>query len=218
MNATLTKIRSLWRLKAVLGAVLATAIWGGYLFIERHPLFTPVAMRATWFDRAIPFTPGAVYLYESLWLLMPVAPWLMDSRRDLARYIRGLLVVILAAFVIFIVYPTTAPRPAAIHGANGLYMELISVDNELNAFPSLHAALAVFHALCCQALFSTGRRRGLAIGIVWMWSAGILASTLLTKQHVVMDIVAGTALGFAGYALFTREATAVRGASPAVQD
>ena len=101
------RVRSNLRLKLVLGAALTSGIWGTYLFLQRHVLFPVTAMHPTRLDRMIPFAPGTVYLYESLWLLMPIAPWLMVSREDLIRYTRGLLVVSLVGFGIFLVFPLT---------------------------------------------------------------------------------------------------------------
>ena len=77
VNAIVLRLRSNLWLKLLLGAVLTGAIWGTYLFLQRHVLFPVTAMPATALNRMIPFASGTVYLYESLWLLMPIAPWLM---------------------------------------------------------------------------------------------------------------------------------------------
>jgi len=198
-----SRIRSNLALKIVLGLVL-TGVWPTYLYIQRHPLFPVTAMSATWLDRTIPFSPGAVYLYESLWLFMPIAPWLMMSRAELARYTEGFALVCLVSFSFFVIHPTACPRPVGVHDANALYEALIRTDNELNAFPSLHAALAVFHGACCHALFGRGERHGRTQLFIWIWAAGIVAATLLTKQHVIVDVVAGMILGFGGYVVFCR--------------
>ncbi len=192
---------SFWR-KIALSLVLGSGVWTAYLLIQRHPVFPVTAMNPTWMDRAIPFVPSSVYMYESIWLLMPIGPWLMKSKEELNRYINGLLLITLAAFAVFIFHPTMVPRPKGIHGLGGLYELLIRVDRELNAFPSLHAAFAVFHGACCHAVFSDLRWSRVTRWFVWAWVFGIIASTLLTRQHVVADAVAGVAVGFAGYALF----------------
>jgi membrane-associated phospholipid phosphatase len=85
------------------------------------------------------------------------------------------------------------------------------VDAPLNAFPSLHAAFAVFSALCAARVF-----RELQIHRLWkfalgVWAVLILAGTLLTKQHTVVDVFAGSAIGFAGYYLvFSGQAAAFK--------
>jgi len=40
--------------------------------------------------------------------------------------------------------------------------------------------------------------------LVWIWVLGILAATLLTKQHAVVDIVAGSLLGGIGFGFHLR--------------
>ena len=198
------RIRSNLGLKVVLGLALTVGVWGTYLFLQRHPVFPVTTLKPSGLDRMIPFAPGAVYLYESIWLLMPIAPWLMASRGDLLRYTAGLGLISLVGFTVFVLFPTASPRPQGVHDLNALYSALIRVDNEGNAFPSLHTAFAIFHGACCQAVFHRGGRHGQIRLIIWVWALGIVASTLLTKQHVVIDAVAGAALGMGGYALFCR--------------
>jgi membrane-associated phospholipid phosphatase len=198
------RIRSNWRRKIVLSFVLSVGIWTAYLVLQRHPVFHVTVMKAARLDQLVPFVPNAVYLYESIWLLMPVAPWLMKSREELNRYTKGLVLVALVGFSIFFFHPSLAPRPKEPPDLNALYGLLIRLDSELNAFPSLHCAFAVFHGACCYAVFSeVPWHRGIR-WIVWVWVAGILLSTLLTKQHVLADAAAGSVLGIAGYALCCR--------------
>lgn len=185
----------------MLSFVLTVGVWTTYLVLQRHPIFPVTEMKETWLDRIVPFVPGTVYAYESIWLLMPVAPWLMKSREELDRYTRGLVLVALAGFAVFFFHPTLAARPKDFEDANAVYGLLIRVDSELNAFPSLHAAFAVFHGACCHAVFSDSRWHAGSRWFVWVWVAVIIASTLLTKQHVLLDAVAGAALGLGGYAL-----------------
>ena len=196
------RIRANLGLKVVLGIVLTGGIWATYLWVQRHPFFPVTAMQVTRLDRMIPFLPGTVYLYESLWLFMPIAPWLMLSRDDLVRYTQALTLVSLAGFAVFVLFPTSCPRPEALQDVNALYRALIRVDNELNAFPSLHAAFAVFHGACCRVVFGRGPRHMRIRRFLSIWAAGIVASTLLTKQHVVLDALAGALLGLGGYAVF----------------
>ncbi len=152
----------------------------------------------------IPFLPGSVYLYESLWLLIPVAPWLMESKDDLVSYSKSLVVISLVGFCIFFFYPTSSPRPRDLHNINVVYGALIRVENELNAFPSLHVALAFLSGASCHGIFRPGKWPKRLRWIVWIWVMGVVASTLLTKQHVFIDIVAGGMLGFGGYTIFCR--------------
>ena len=198
------RIKSNLRLKLGLSVVLTIGTWGLYLFLQRHPLFTVKFVSPTWIDRGLPFLPSTVYLYESIWLLMPIAPWLMKSKKDLWNYTKGMALVAAVCFLVFFFYPTSCLRPKDIQTGNFLYGVLIQIDSELNAWPSLHAAFAVFHGACCQAVFSESRADRRIQWMIWIWVSGIIVSTLLTKQHVIFDSAAGALLGLAGYALCCR--------------
>ena len=198
------RLRSNWRYKITLSVALTFLIWTAYLLLQRHPFFQVTMLQPAGLDRMIPFVPGAVYLYESIWLLMPVAPWLMKSKAELNGYTKGLMAVSLTGFVIFFFHPTSCPRPNEVYDVNFLYGALIQVDRESNAFPSLHSALAVFHGACCQAVFSAWPWHRRIRWFVWAWVLGIIVSTLLTKQHMFVDAVAGAAAGFVGYLVFCR--------------
>lgn len=190
-----------WRRKLLLSVVMTGGFAGGYFWLEYHPLFPVTRMESSWLDRLIPFLPGAVYLYESLWVIMPIAPWLMTSRSELHRYVRSLLFVTFIGFGIFLLFPTSCPRPKDFEFANALYRTLVSIDNDGNAFPSLHSALAVLSAACCRSVFPDGASGRCLRLFMWVWAGGIVASTLLTKQHVAVDAVAGVVLGLGGYAV-----------------
>lgn len=193
-----------WQLKAWLSVAMSAAFWTAYLCAQRFPLGTPRPAPSLPVDALIPFLPGTVVLYESLWVLQAIAPWLMQDRRELLVYCRTLGIIMIVALTIFVLWPTASPRPADTASANALYRALVRVDLDLNAFPSLHAAFTVYSALGCRSLFRRMRGTRIALGIVWVWMAGILAATLLTKQHTILDVVAGAALGSACHGIYLR--------------
>jgi membrane-associated phospholipid phosphatase len=202
VNEMALRIRSNWKYKAMLSVVLTFFVWAAYLLLQWHPFFRVTILQPSSLDRMIPFVPSTVYLYESLLLLMPIAPWLMKSKAELNQYTKGLLAVSLAGFVVFLFYPTAIIRSRELQHTNILYRILIQIDGESNVFPSLHSAFAVFHAACCCVVFRSGPGHN---GIRWFfrgWALAIIVATLLTKQHIVLDAVAGATLGFAGFALF----------------
>ncbi len=136
----------------------------------QHFVLRPVNwILASALERAIPFSPAAVWLYQSLYLLMPVAPMLMIHAGQLRRYALGMASMSLGANVVFLAFPTAVVRPEAA-GAGAVYRTLVRYDAPLHAFPSLHAAFAVFSALCCTAVFSRDAagarlvRRSVAVG------------------------------------------------------
>lgn len=204
MNETVLRVRTLLRQKLLLSVVLTGGIFGAYLLLQRNTFFPTTVLQPTGIDRLMPFVPSAVYLYESIWLLFPVAPWLMTSEAELNRYTKGLVSISLVAFALFFFFPTAVPRPKGSQEFNYLYATLVQIDRASNALPSLHCAFAVFHGLCCQWVLSSGRWAGKIKWMVWFWVVGIVVSTLLTKQHILLDAAAGIALGIAGYSVFFR--------------
>lgn len=199
-----SRIKSNWELKLAIGFCVTIGFIAIYVLLERHPFFNITQVKMTWMDQRIPFLPDAVYLYETLWLLMPLSFWLMRSKEELSRYCYGFLMISIIGFSIFFLYPTACPRPKDLHAMNGVYATLIRLDNDHNAFPSLHAALAIFSGSCCNALCRTDHWRTWTRWVIWAWVLGIVASTLLTKQHALIDAVAGVILGFGVYVICWR--------------
>jgi len=55
--------------------------------------------------------------------------------------------------------------------------------------------------LCAARVFRELQIHRLGTAALGLWTLLILLATLLTKQHTVADIFAGSAIGFAGYYL-----------------
>jgi membrane-associated phospholipid phosphatase len=198
------------KLKLFLTVLLNLWFYVPYALLQRHSLFVPSQAPQTHLDLLIPFSDNAVWLYLSLFLLMPIGPLLMCRREQLLRYGVAIFLIESVAYVVFLLYPTWCPRPDA-SGTVTAYRTLTTVDFPLNAFPSLHAAFAVFSALCAALVLRELRvppAWRLAVGV---WSVLILLGTLLTKQHTVLDISAGGAIGLVVYHLvFSRRTPAFK--------
>ncbi len=152
-------------------------------------------MSPSFFDRLIPFADKATWLYLSIYLLMPIGPYLMNSRQQILRYAIGIVFIGGIADLIFFFWPTVCPRPE-IGGATAVYRTLTAIDNPYHAFPSLHAAFAVYSALCVGQVLRELGAPAIWRTAIWFRALGILIATLLTKQHVIADLAAGAVLGF----------------------
>ncbi len=153
-------------------------------------------------DRLIPLKPDWALVYGALYLFLILLP-VLSVRDDehIRRTVWAYLVVWIAAYLCFLAYPTLAPRPDEVigesFGAWGLRF-LYSADPPYNCFPSLHVAHSFVSALTCSRL-----HRG--VGAAAVISALLVAvSTLFTKQHYVLDVVAGMLLAYGAYAVFLR--------------
>jgi membrane-associated phospholipid phosphatase len=185
-------------LKLALALLLNLWIFLPYQFLQHHHFFPVIVMTPGFCDRLIPFSDTAVWWYLSIYLLMPLGPFLTADRRPILRYAAGVVIIGLLADLIFIFWPTVCVRPDS-HGANSLYRALIAVDNPFHAFPSLHATFAVYSALCAQWALRESRHCRLWRAGLWLWTLLILFATLATKQHLLADIVAGSVLGTSVY-------------------
>jgi membrane-associated phospholipid phosphatase len=79
-----------------------------------------------------------------------------------------------------------------------MVMNVYAGDNAYNDFPSLHTSLSTILAI---HWVKVNRPLGIVLSI---WTALIVASTLLVKQHYIADMIFGLALAFAAALLYTR--------------
>ena len=107
-----------WWLKFLSITVFITVFFYGYFLLLRFPLFGVTVMPLTAIDRMITFQPWSLGLYFSLWFYVSLPPALLRTRPELRAY--GLLAVALAlaAFSIFIFWPTSIPPATDIEWAN----------------------------------------------------------------------------------------------------
>lgn len=167
----------------------------GYFHTLRHPAYPPFEMPQTALDALIPFQPGALLLYGSLWFYVGIAPGLLLRRRELMAY--GLWAAALCAsgLLIFYFWPTTVPLPDVDRSAYPGFALLEGVDAAGNACPSLHVATAVFTAFWVQRLLRNSGAPWPLMLLNTVWALAIAWSTVAVRQHVVLDAVAGALLG-----------------------
>ena len=154
-------------------------------------------------DRALPLQPAWALVYGSLSLFLILLPvFVVRQPEQIRRTVLAYLTIWITAYVCFFIYPTQAPRPAEVVGQGfvtwGLRF-LYSADPPYNCFPSLHVAHSFVSALACSRV-----HRGVGIGGV-VCASVVGLSTLFTKQHYVLDVLAGILLASVAYAVFLRK-------------
>ncbi|MHB1237895.1 MAG: phosphatase PAP2 family protein [Gallionella sp.] len=197
----LTRMRSHFFLKTSGITLFMLAFFTGYIYLLKHPVFAVTVMPVTALDDAVGFHPYSIFLYVSLWLYVSLPPALFSTRRELINYGWAVGGLCLAGLACFLLWPTAVP-PANIDWANSYGFSMLKgVDATGNACPSLHVATAVFSAAWLgRQLLEVGAPRVVRISN-WLWCAGIAYSTLATKQHVAVDMLAGIVLGALAAAL-----------------
>jgi membrane-associated phospholipid phosphatase len=173
-----------------------------YIFIAQFNVGRPLHVPAIALDHTIPLQPVWSLIYGSLYLFLIVLPvFVVCQKEQIRRTVFAYLMVWITAYICFLIYPTIAPRPTKVIGAGfaewGLRF-LYDADPPYNCFPSLHVAHSFVSALTC---YRVHRGVGTAAGLCAM-TIGI--STLFTKQHYILDVIAGIILACVAYALFLR--------------
>lgn len=191
------RLRRHFLLKLVGTTAFTWLFFIGYFHLLRFPAYPVFVMPLTALDRLIPFQPHTLFAYLSLWLYIGIAPGLQLTFRELLVYGLWISALCLTGLGLFYVWPTAVPPPLLdVSGFTGFQM-LKGVDAAGNACPSMHVAVAMFTAIWIEHVLRQARAplglRGLNLG----WFALIAWSTLAVKQHVVLDVAAGAALGLA---------------------
>jgi membrane-associated phospholipid phosphatase len=194
--------------------------FAAYFWVLRHPIGDVTTMPVLALDRWLDFEFAAMPLYLSLWVYLSLGPALLPDRRALLGYGVACAVIAAVGLTLFLLWPTKVPPLSAAVAAEvaahtGMTM-LRGVDMSGNACPSLHVAFAVFAAVgLARELRTIGAPRWLR-ALNALWCAGIVYSTLATRQHVVLDVLAGALLGAAVALLLAGwERGIVRRAAPA---
>ncbi len=180
-----------WRLKLFMLIALTTCFCGPYVFLAHHAFFPVRELPLAALDRLAGFDPRWVWVYQSVYLLTATLPWLATTRAELKTYLVGFTFLASVCFLFYLFCPIIVPRPVTDH-ASGMYRLLLAYDGPYNAFPSLHAGFLYLTLAFARRVY--GRIPLATTMFLFTWSALILWSTLVTKEHYVVDLVAGIAL------------------------
>jgi len=185
-----------WWLAKMSGTIAGMAgFFLAYFWVLNHPLYPVTTMPLIAIDRLIAFQGTALPLYLSLWIYVSLAPALLIDRRELVSY--GVAAAGLGAtgLGIFLVWPTAVPVTDIDWSLHPAFAFLKSADAAGNACPSLHVAFAVFTVFWFARILRQMGAGGSTRALNWLWCLGILYSTIATRQHVALDVLAGAALG-----------------------
>ena len=153
-------------------------------------------------DARIPFVPWTVVIYLGCYLF-----WIVNyvigcrqAREEAFRFISADIFAKFVCLICFIVFPTTNIRPA-VEGSSiwDMLVRLVyRLDAPDNLFPSIHCLTSWF---CFIAVRKNEAVPGWYKCFSLVFALMVCVSTLTTKQHVLVDVLSGTALAEAGYFL-----------------
>jgi membrane-associated phospholipid phosphatase len=193
-----TRAKNLVVLKTIVTMSGIAAFFYAYFWVMRHPLSAVTVMPVTRIDDLVSFSPQSFLLYISLWVYVSLGSTLAKDARELASWCAGSFAMIVVGLGIFLVLPTKIPDPAIDWSRYPSLQFLKTIDVSGNACPSLHAAFAVFTAVVLHRQLTAIRAPRALLVCNVLWCLGIAYSTIATRQHVALDVIAGALLAGAG--------------------
>ncbi|AYD40905.1 phosphatase PAP2 family protein [Clostridium fermenticellae] len=149
----------------------------------------------SYYDNRIPVIPVFVLIYFGSYLFW-IANYILISRigRDHCyRFLMADLLGKLICGIIYITFPTTNIRPDIT--TSGIFSDMLrflyTIDPANNLFPSIHCLVSWYCFVGlrnCKSVSSRYRYFSLFVAIM------ICISTLVTKQHVLIDVLGGVML------------------------
>ncbi|MEZ5125836.1 MAG: phosphatase PAP2 family protein [Thermoleophilia bacterium] len=179
----------------VLALVVGLALWLAQYFAVNHvqrPVRSRVRLESS-LDRSLPVVPQFVVFYLSTYLLGVLPPLFVVRTNQFIDLAIAYGVITVVSTAVHVLYPSEIVRLDA-RSRHGWSWRLIDWFQRLcrpyGNFPSVHAGFA---ALAVVAGFTA---LGVALGVTLLaWAVLVIISTLLIRQHYVVDVVVGVALG-----------------------
>jgi membrane-associated phospholipid phosphatase len=172
----------------------AYAYWAGsYFFVAWAVDPARVRLLPEIVEASIPLSPVWSLVY------IGVHPFTMTPSLGitdvglLRRHVLGQVSIVALSSIAWAAYPVAVSRaeiPAdSLNFGDWVLATIYGGDPIINCLPSTHCAMAIYTA---SALWKVDTRLG-----AWAWAtaAAIGASTLFTKEHYLVDVIAGFALG-----------------------
>jgi membrane-associated phospholipid phosphatase len=181
--------------------VLMFLFWSIGYFIIAHTTDPDTAYSLTTsYDDAIPYVPVFVFIYVAMIPMFALPFCLVKDNEFFKVFSLAYVSMTITCWIVFLAYPVSVERMAIPETATAFTAWSLGLvhllDKPVNCFPSMHCAMALLSALIVYRL---NRIHGLlALGATFL----IGLSTLLTKQHVIADVIGGFALALAIFYIF----------------
>jgi membrane-associated phospholipid phosphatase len=177
-------------------------LWAPYIAVyqvtNRWPVREPTTLPLTSLDQAIPFAPSLLPVYVAYLALFFWTVARSKSDAEVRRAFYGTHLQLLLSLPFFILAPVRMPREvwygSELFGWADAFWRWFDAPN--NCFPSLHVSNSLlFLQLNWQ------RSNPLAHSLV---ALAVIASTVLVKQHYIVDVLGGVAVYLVSRALMAR--------------
>ena len=179
---------AIFSLLLVVGVYLTNQI---YALLNHGPA---VINLHTALDSAIPVVPVFVIPYDSLqpYIYATLILFLLFRTKYFQSACLAMITVLFISYGFYYFLQSEVIRPVltGTDTFSKMVMNVYAGDNPFNDFPSLHTSLSTILAI---HWVKVNKPLGIVLSI---WTALIVASTLLIKQHYIADMIFGLALAF----------------------
>lgn len=183
--------RGVWSAALIIACQMVSYVIGQQVV---HLFGLPTHTLALAWDEQIPFVPAFLVPYLGCFVHWLVTFYLIAGKEQrFARFFTAAVAGYGVSMLVFILWPTTIqrPDPQAAGWWGWLYAMVCGVDQPLNLFPSVHC----FAAWMCY--LGVRGQKDIAAWFRWFTLAlavVVFTSTVLVKQHYLLDIAGGVAL------------------------
>lgn len=144
-------------------------------------------------ELGIPFVPQFIWAYLSMYVLFLLPVFLLPAPRMPALG-KQLIAGTVASGLLFLLLPAdlgfTRVIPSDPIYAN-IYQGIFGLDRPHNLVPSLHVVWSSTIILACADV-----ARPLGRGLLYVWLAVVVVSTVLVHQHHILDVAAAAIIVF----------------------
>lgn len=154
-------------------------------------------------ESQIPFVPGFVYVYLSIFLVFLLPLFYLD-RQQIRALSAAFMIATCFAGVVYLLLPAELyfERPQSVPGHEFVFKWLYKLALPHNLFPSLH----VIYASLFIGVAVTEESSGLFRGVLAVWWLFLIVSVFLVRQHQFLDVIAGILVALLCYRLVYRRA------------
>ncbi len=186
----------------VLSMFLIVGVYQFYFWCQRNYVATPRELKLR-IDDWIPYWPSWVWIYSCIYYpLILYLNFVLESSRQFTHVAMSYLLLLGLQMAFFVLFPVATPEHwRAINRLRTLSERFLAFvqrfDARSNSFPSMHTSVAMLTALHLVPHLGA---------LAFAFPVLIALSCLFTKQHYVIDLPAGAALGwltFHAYASLT---------------
>ena len=193
-------VKFAWLLSLVVSLWFALVFAGADWFTAQRALRVRVHLDA---ELQIPLIPAFTLVYMSIYVLFFAVPFVLRTRREVARLAFAQALAISLAGICFLLIPAKLAYAPATDSQLGVWKSLFHFADRLNLdynlVPSLHVALSI---ICIElfAVHAGWKGKVLLRG----WGILIASSILFTHQHHLLDALTGYLLALAMVKIVSR--------------